>query len=134
MNDFNKKLNKWSKINATRKYYIYFACMDGQLRLIVRDLSADSTQNSLDRFTLTYTEGLMENVGVSSDMFTITTGVNTDYLPVVDIKGREVPYTITTDERGILGSDQGFISSSVTQSIDFKASEIADLKSKGELE
>lgn len=77
---------------------MYFSCIDGQIRLIVRDLSADDSQNSLDRFTLTYSEGFMNSVGISSDMFLTTTGLGSDFLPKVDLSGKEVPYTIIADE------------------------------------
>ena len=134
MNDFNKKLNKWVKIQPTRKYYMYFSCIDGQIRLIVRDLSADDSQNSLDRFTLTYSEGFMNSVGISSDMFLTTTGLGSDFLPKVDLSGKEVPYTITADERGVLGTDVGNISAATTRSRDLLTSDIEELKSKGEIE
>lgn len=132
--DFNQKLNKWAKISKTRKYYIYFASLGGQLRLIVRDLTAGEGQNSLDRFTLTYSEGLMDQTGQNADMFLITTGLNKDFETIMDAEGNEKRYVITSDERGALGAELGFISSPTTRSRDLKASDIQDLIDRGVLE
>jgi len=132
--DFNQKLNKWAKISKTRKYYIYFASLGGQLRLIVRDLTAGEEQNSLDRFTLTYSEGLMDSTGQNADMFLITTGLNKDFVAVMDSDKNEKRYVITADERGALGAELGFIASPTTRSRDLKQSDIQDLIAKGVLE
>lgn len=119
MTDFNRKLEKWSKISPDRKYYMYFSCKQGQLRLIVRDIDATDIVNSLDRFSMTYLEG-MSNHLPDSNMFIITDGTNKDFLPVTNEFGDKIAYSISADERGVIVSEEAFIGGSTSRSIDLR--------------
>lgn len=132
MTDFNRKLGKWHKISRDRKYYIYFSASEGQIQLVVRDLSASDLENGFDRFTLTYTGGA--NIGVKSDMFLTTTGVNKDFLEPKKDDGSPLPYTITSGETGILTNDLGYISASTSTSRSLRESDIEEMRNKGEIE
>lgn len=132
MTDFNKKLGKWHKIEKNRKYYIYFNTSQGQIKLVVRDLSANDLENGFDRFTLTYADGA--NMSVSSDMFAVTTGVNNEFLEPQKEDGSPLPYVVTIGESGILTDDLGFISPSTSTSNDFRESDIEEMRNKGEIE
>lgn len=110
LTDYNRKLNNWQEIKKNREYYIYFSSSNGQIRLIVRDLSALDNENSLDRFTMSYIEGISESLP-DPGMFLITDGINVDFLPVKDENGDKINYTISSDERGVLVSEEGFIAS-----------------------
>lgn len=132
MTDFNRKLGKWHKISRDRKYYIYFSASEGQIQLVVRDLSASDLENGFDRFTLTYTGGA--NIGVKSDMFLTTTGVNKDFLEPKKDDGSPLPYTITSGETGILTNDLGYISASTSTSRSLRESDVEEMRNKGEIE
>lgn len=134
MTDFNRKMNKWAPISKDRKYYIYFASLGGQLRLVVRDLTASENENSLDRFTMTYSEGLMTAVGLSSDMFLVTTGLGPDFETEMDDNGYEKPFIITADEHGALGAELGFLAAATTRSRALRASDVEKLIAEGVVE
>lgn len=119
MTDFNRKLNGWQKIDSNNEYYIYFASIGGQIRMIVRDITASEMGigRIMDRFTSTYTNGV-GNLP-SSQIFLITDGIDANYVPKEYGSDRPFSYAISIDERGALVANQSFIgtSSSTVKSI-----------------
>lgn len=134
MTDFNRKLGLWREISEFSQYYIFFSSEKGQIRLAIRDINATETENALDRFTMTYTDGISARLGINSDMFLPTTGLDKDFLAIKNETGRELPYMLSSSEDGILFADRGFISSAGTSSRDLTQSEVDKLKSEGEIE
>ena len=110
LTDYDGKLGDWEPISPHKHYYLYFATIDGQIRLIVRDL--DSKGASLDRYTA---ERLGENMSLpESMMFIGAEGIDSNYQVIRDTKGDRTHYTVSVDDRGALVANESFIGTAST--------------------
>lgn len=120
MNDFNRKLGAWNKIEPQREYYIYFCAKGGQIYMYVRDIKASllgKGENAIDRFNLKSAE--ISEMPASS-MFIITEGINSEFLTIRDeLTGAPIQYSISVDERGSLVSEKSFVGSSTSTHLRF---------------
>ena len=120
MNDFNRKLGAWNRIEPQREYYIYFCAKGGQIYMYVRDIKASllgKGENAIDRFNLKSAE--ISEMPASS-MFIITEGINSEFLTIRDeLTGAPIQYSISVDERGSLVSEKSFVGSSTSTHLRF---------------
>lgn len=133
MTDFGRKLGDWAAITEYRQYYLHFSSEAGQIRLVVKDLSATDQENRLDRFTSTYSEGI-SLLGSNSEMFLLTTGVAPDFTAVRNESGRELPYVLSPSEEGVLFAENGYSSVSGVTSRELTESDVEEMRNKGEIE
>lgn len=110
LTDYDGKLGDWEPITPDKHYYLYFATMDGQIRLIVRDL--DAVGSALDRYTAAR---LGESAILpESTMFIGAEGVDSNYQVIRDTKGDRTHYTVSIDDRGALVANESFIGTAST--------------------
>lgn len=115
LTDYNRKLVNYMPIDPYHQYYIYFNSIGGQIRLIVRDITASlmGRKTSLDRYTSSTISG---DSTLSNNLFLISDGLDEYFQTVKKDDGYSKPYAISIDERGALVANQAYISTTSSSS------------------